>query len=387
MTPPPGEKKIPDAFDKKREEYERQGFVFRKATADDAQAIIDFHNTIYAARSGPEHSKTRRGPEHWIWEYQTYAPDQSTFLIAEKDGQVLAIDGDVPVYMEVAGQTVLCASGQNSLCHPDYRGKGLMQAMKSRARANDYHQHFRIAYGLSFIPSLVGRNNLTTVFKNVQVWVRPGNLRMAMGVKLGDNTPLWRRLGSIAKMTISSLRDKRTRTLPEIEKRAGYEVARGQIPLGALSDLRDRLREKYEHVVWLKYDDRFINWRIREHPFLRYTEYQALQDGVLRGYAFVTCHDGEACISDLTSEDPHATSLLLTAIVQDNAETVGRFRFMGNPRDLMAEDLFEQLPEFGFSLSMKWHITAGDRERNMGKEFYQIRNWHINGLWTEGFLY
>jgi hypothetical protein len=357
--------------------FREQGINFRLATPEDAPALVSFHNSYH---------RTNKQPEYWVWEYFKYAPDQSVFFVVEKDGQILATDGAIPIFMDVAGESVLAAKGENSLCLKQYRGTGLHPAIGDYQREQGLRSIHPITWALSNVDALHGRNNFTTVYRSIQLWTRTGNLRLLMKARLRDNTPLWRRIGSAAHQTWKALVKKERTVIPQINIKPGYEVKKEQIQNEALRELRNRLRtEKNKNTISIKYDDRFLSWRIREHPVLKYEEYQVQQDGELRAYAFVTMHDYEAFISELLSEDSHATSLLLSTIIKDYGNRTGQIRFFGNPRDTLSQDVFEQLPNFGFSPAVRWRITIWDRARNMNEEFYQITNWNVSGLWTEGF--
>jgi hypothetical protein len=189
----------------------------------------------------------------------------------------------------------------------------------------------------------------------------------------------------VAKLALTSFFTRKIRTVPQIEKKAGYQVRKARIPYEQLRELHERVKLKNKDVICLKYDRKFLSWRVRNNPFLNYDEYQVCQAGKLRAYAFVTLLKGEASISDLLSEDRHATSVLLSTILEDYNKQAGHFSFMANPRDYLYEGVFNQLREFGFSVTGKWSINMKDLAGGQNVNFYDVRNWHITGLWTEGF--
>ena len=106
---------------------------------------------------------------------------------------------------------------------------------------------------------------------------------------------------------------------------------------------------------------------------------------MLHAYALVAVFEGVASISELTSEDRYGTSLLLSTILKDYAKKVGRFYFLGNPKDFLAQDIFDQLHRFGFSLYSNWNFGLRDLTGRRNEQIFDIRNWHVNGLWTEGY--
>jgi hypothetical protein len=366
------------------QKFQEQGITFRLAIPDDAQALADFHNQEYG---------TQRTAQHWLWEYQTYAPEKSLFRVAVKDGQIIATNGTIPIYIEVAGGTRLASKGESWLCLPQYRGTGLMQAMDDWVKKNGFAERFDISFGLTNIDKHHGRFSFAIVCRDIQIWTRPGNPKTALTLRLRNDMTHWhgtsslRRIASTSRLVARALISGKNGRMPQINVLHGYELRRGQTSVEDLQELHQRLLSKNEDTIWIKYDSNFLNWRMRQHPFKKYDEYQVYQGDMLLAYAFTTEQEGEVCISDLLSEDKHATSLLLSTILDEYANRAVRYRFLGNPMDRLSLDLFRQLPLFGFSLAMKWNLTIWDNKAALGTEFFKINNWHVNGLWTEGFLY
>ena len=138
-------------------------------------------------------------------------------------------------------------------------------------------------------------------------------------------------------------------------------------------------------MISLNYDKTYLTWRVREHPFIKYDEYQVYHGSDLPAYAIVALFEGKASISDLTSEDQYATSVLLDTIIKNYAEKVGDFVFLGNRKDPLAQNVFDQLKQFGFSAYNGANFVVRDLAQNNNEQIFDISNWHFNGLWTEGY--
>jgi hypothetical protein len=183
----------------------------------------------------------------------------------------------------------------------------------------------------------------------------------------------------------------RGRGTPRLEEREGYQIRRGTCDGRSIRELHERARRSYPDVVRLELDDEYLRWRVRENPFLTYSEYEVRQAAELRAYAFVVLSRKVASISDLLSEDSHATSLLIQAILDDFGARAGVFRYLGNRMDAQSQDVHRQLEGFGFSpnenASGNWALTVKDLSDGENPEIHDIRNWHVTALWTEGFLY
>ena len=369
-------------------EPEQGGIEFGLAASRDALEMVNFHNSHYG---------TRRRPEDWLWEYQTYEPGKTVFAFAKDGDKLIATKANMPVYMKVGTECVLSGKGESMLILPPYRGTTLLASLDEYLVKNSIDRGMQFSWGLGPVPK-VSQKLGSTCYPDVQVWLRPGNIWVNIVTRLqthpyGTPTPLWRRIGSVGKLILRSLfmRTGNNKTIPHIQELAGYEIKKGEIDERCLQELLERLMSEHNNIISLTYDQKYLRWRVREHPFLKYDEYQAYQDGKLRAYALVVLFQGSASISEFLSEDTYATSLLLYTILKDCAKKAGRFRFLGNPRDVLAQDVFDQLRQFGFSVDRKtsesWNFVVKDLTGGKYKQVLDIRNWHLSGLCTEGFLY
>ena len=367
---------------------EQQGIEFRLATSKDALDMVNFHNSYYG---------TGRGPEHWLWEYQTYEPEKTVFAFAKDRDKLIATQGVLPICMEVGTECLVSGKAENTLILPPYRGTAIFRSLQEYAFENCTGRGMQFVWGFTGGAVRAFQESGFTCYQDIQVLMRPGNIWVDIVSRLrtyshGARTPLWRRIGTVGKLILKSFFARNSKTIPQIEKQAGYEIKKGEIcDQRRLKELCQRMRSKHKNIVSIKYDQRYLRWRVREHPLLKYDEYQVYQGAKLRAYAFVVLSHGIATISDLLSEDRHATSLLLYTILKDYVKKAGRFQFLGNLKDLLAQDLFDQLRQFGFSVDEKtgkyWIFILRDLSGGKNKQFFDIRNWHVTGLWTEGFLY
>jgi hypothetical protein len=352
----------------------------RLAAREDALEMVTFHNSYYG--------KVRE-PEHWLWEYQTYAPDKAVFAFARHHGRLIATQGFLPVHIEVGNECVLSGKSENTLLLPPYRGSTVMSGLYEYAVQNCIDRGMQFMWG--FTPVVKGFKRMgINYYPDIEVLTRTANLRVEIFLRWRNSTPVWRRVGSIGKLVLDYILLKTRQAFLRIEKGEGYEIRKGQIPEEALSELHARIKMKHKNIIWIKYDEKYLSWRVRKHPFLKYDEYQVYQAGKLRAYAFTALSEGTASVSDLVSEDTRATSLLLDAIIKDYEKKAGQFRLLRNGKDPLGEYLSVPLREFGFSVDEKTSKTwnFGLRDFSNGKRaISDIRNWHISSLWTEGFRY
>jgi GNAT superfamily N-acetyltransferase len=360
----------------------QQNIDFGLATVEDAREMVDFHNRFYGHFFG-----SVRDPEYWIWEFRSYEPEKSMFISARDEGKLIGTTGITAMYVDIGDKCVLAARGRSALLLPEYRGADvyfrlfeyLITTLRSRGMA--------FLWGWTATPKLVTRLGFHTG-PDIDVLVRPGSLRAQIAWKLREDTRAWRRIGSVCKATIYWFLTTITRSNPRVKPREGYELIKeGTIDEGLLQGLLERMKSGHDNIVSIRYDEEFLRWRIREHPLQKYDEYQVLQGGELRAYAFVTLSEGTVSISEIISEDDHATALLLSAILKDYSRKAGRYRIIVNPEDCLVRNLSVQLRRFGFKVDERMkkplHTAVMDLADIFSEDLYDFRYWHVTALWFE----
>jgi len=354
---------------------QQQGIELHLATPEDASDMVNFHNSYYGENVQPE---------HWLWEYQKYEPSKSVFAFAKDHNRLIGTMAWAPIHMMAGGKSVLAGRGENALILPPYRGKRVFMDIVKYAMEQAVTRGMQITWGFTDAARAFERLGFTT-YPDIVVFTRPGNIKLEAFSRIKRKAPLRHRVGSVIKLLLRYTFMKDIRTIPEVREREGYEVHKGRIHQLQLEGLYKRLTSRNKNMVYIKPDKKYLSWRVRRHPFFKYDEYQVLQDTELRAYAFVVSSQGTAHISDFLSEDSFATSLLLQTILKDYRKQVARFQLLGNQRDLIAQDLYEQLHRFGFR-SFSWILSIGDLTEGKHKHIFDMRNWHITGLWTEGYM-
>jgi len=289
----------------------------------------------------------------------------------------------IPICMDVGFDTVLTGKSENTLLLKEYRGQGIMDRLYEYATLECKDRGMQMIWGFTGAVTAFRRYGFQ-VFACCMTLSRPGNPRLAVRLALTSRRPLWKRVALAAAHVLQHLQlNRRTSDPPEA---GDYSVTTRLTDRADLADLYSRLRKRNEHLVAINLSPQYLNWRVREHPFLKYTEYQVYEQDVLRAYSFVTLHEGVASISDLTSESDAATALLLRRIADDYRKTAALIRFFGNVDDPIAQGTMAQLRLLGFrAVGRPGNLVIRDLvQRDSGQRF-DARHWHITGLWTEGY--
>ena len=290
----------------------------------------------------------------------------------------------LPIYMKIGTKTILSGKSENTLLLPAYRGTQLMQDLYEYAVGNCIDRGMQFIWGFSHAIKVLKKLGFES-YPDIQRMVRPGNIWAGVRLRLRYKSPLWRRMGSLGKLIFKHFLLGKNMAINQFQKRAEHELRRGVADENCLKALFNRLKSQHKNTIFIRYDQEYLKWRVREHPFIKYTEYQVYSRADLKAYAIVALVNGILSISDLTSEDENATSLLLYTILKDFGKKVAEFHFLANTQDPLNQGVLRQLYKYGFSARSASHLVVRDLTKGNNEEIFDIRNWHINGLWTEGY--
>lgn len=348
---------------------------FRLATSSNAVEMVDFHNSYYG---------TKRRPEDWLWEYITYNPDKAVAVFATDSGKIIATQGMLPIYLVIGTKTVLAGKSESTLLLPTYRGTQIMQNLYEYAVGHCINNGMQFIWGFTGALTAFKKFGFTT-YPDIQMMTRPGNIWIGIHKRLTRKTSILNRIGSAGKFVLRYFVVKRRKIDSQYYNKEKYELRRGICDSFPIKEMYRRLSIKHKNLIMIKYDYRYLQWRVFEHPFIKYDIYQVLCGHELKAYAIVAFYEGIVSVSDLTSEDKYSSFLLLDAILKDYGKKAGEFRFLGNTKDVLAQDVFKQLCQFGFSVIGNWNFVLRDLTEGDNGQIYNMHNWHINGLWTEGY--
>jgi GNAT superfamily N-acetyltransferase len=343
-----------------------------------AAEFVDFHNSYYG---------TARHPDNWIWQYKSYEPDKAIFFTVRDGGRLIGTQGIMPVYMKIGEEVVLTGKSESSLLLPDYRGKNIMAHLYASVVRMCEEKGYEFIWGFTSAVKAF-RDFGFSVYPSVRVLSKPGlDFFAGLASRLQDPGPLWLRAGRAGKYGVFYLRNVKRLVTLHVERQGSYLVSKARTDLSQLRDLQTRLDRMHPSLITPFLDGRYLDWRIRNHPFLRYLEYQVTKGGKLQAYAFVALSKGVVSLSDFVSVDNHAASILLSKIIKDNQGSAGHFHTLLNPYCAPGEEIMELCLRYGFSSScpVAQFVVRDIVHRNHKDAIRMAKCHHVSGLWTEGY--
>ena len=139
--------------------------TIRRATRGDEEAILDLVRVSLGEGTIP------RTLDYWRWKHEANPFGRSAILVAEAEGQLVALRAFMRWTWRSAGQDVATVRAVDTATHPEYRGQGLFKRLTMRLRDEMNDE------GVAF------------VFNTPNAQSRPGYLKM--GWSLVGKPTLW----------------------------------------------------------------------------------------------------------------------------------------------------------------------------------------------------
>jgi len=358
----------------------------REFRSSDINEILAFRKT---------HLGDNRTPEQWAWEFMSSYPDLSAVVLLEDEGSISGIAGRIPIYINIGGKRYLSSKGEGSLLHPKYRGGGWFQKLVEFATDLCKEKGSSCMWG--YIPAglavKVWRDKLGyTIYENTMYEsVLILNLRSTLSGFLKSQ----RRTGKKIILSLLTLFNYaysfmyRLYPMPVRKYRyINFSIERKLKSTNDLDMLYARLRGKYPNLIHIDQDAKYLEWRIFNNPHIKYDTYFLYSDSLLRGYCYVGMRDNtRAFLTDFTFETATAGAFLLQNILKNlRHRKVGYVYFLGNIRNSLMMTTFNLLRRFGFLKRRAYGYIFELKNLSYDDEnqLYDIKNWYVGGLWTEG---
>lgn len=342
------------------EEIKSKNVSMQEIQSTDINNVTMFHNLHY---------NDTRTPEGWIWKYSGYDPDAVVFVTAKADGKIVGTQGMIPVPILVNGKYYLSGKSEDSLLDPEYRGKQIFSELYKLAMGLCASRKMHCVWG--FTPAVkVWRKTLGfRVYEDIlQTSVLVLRPKSVLHIPLGLYTFIRKIINSLfvtAQKNVSI--EKELRSLKDLE------------------GLYERLMTRHKGLICLKLNKKYLTWRIFENPNIKYDTYFVYENGDLRAYCYFSVDKSQWMrLSDFTCEDYIFGKILLERIINDKKPAY--VLFMGNKTNVLTTRVFKLLGRLG---SIKRKTPSAFVLKNISYPYegclYEIKNWYLNGLWTEGF--
>lgn len=344
-----------------------QAWTVRDGDEKDLLGILSLRKIVFG-----EMEKDKLEPRFWRWEFME-APDGKALIYIVQDGErIIAHFADIPRRFSVNGEAVLATLSLDLMVHPDYRREGLFTAMGryGAQRVKQKNGLFMTAFPIrsETIQGLIKIGWEKVV--QLPVIVYPIRFSGIVDRYLRFK-PLSILIGGVATclylLRFGWSKGKKAEGI-QIEEVVQLDEAFDDFWQGAsrlFSVLGVRTRQ-------------YLNWRYVKHPTRRYTVYQAIEEGKMKGYIVLRTvrllSFSSAVIVDLLALDERALFALVEKGVQHSREAhVDLLGFMV-PK---THPYYHSLKRWGFLRSLKaFSFMIFDHVQK--KNLSHLEGWYVN---------
>ncbi len=357
----------------------------REIRDSDINELVSFHNAHYV---------DNRTAEQWICEYKSNYPDLFVFAVIEDNGAIIGTQGMIPIYINIKGRGYLSGKRESGLLHAKYRGGTFYQELLEFAHSLCRAKNMRFTWGFS--PATKVRRPGTAVYENCMYEsILILNLQNTLSQIVKSKRTM---LKNIVMSLLATFCYSYSLIVSLIVRfRFGflrnplgtkYSIEHRLRSMDDLNKLYGRLREVYPGLIHIDQDEKYIMWRIYNNPNIQYETYFIYEDTLLRGYCYVGTKDSKgASLTDFTFESTEAGAFLLRSLLEKwRNEKIGYVYFLGNAKNPLVTTIFNLLKRFGL---LRRRSSDAFVLKNMSYDdedyLYDIKNWYLDGLWTEGY--
>lgn len=270
------------------------GPVFRDYQPSDRETVLG----LLAQGRDPDYLVHKRALFDWQFHANPAAAQRPAFIMGELEGEVVAINGLMPVRARVGGQPTTVCWSLDTFVSDRHRGKGLGKALISLVSVS---ASVMLGYGISDMSDPIFARQgwvldaaMQTYFMHVAEPGFCGALKNAYSRLL--RTLAWRHTPKAATL--------RTDLVPTDD---------------ALEALWQRVAVQFPNAV--ERNASYLSWRYKHAPILPYRWTQLRQHGQLAGVMIGRRAEGEAVIVDYLGplDQPQLLRALIRATVRDLA--------------------------------------------------------------------
>lgn len=245
---------------------------YREYKDGDEESILNLYNTIYS---------TERDKSYWEWQFKNYPGGKPIICLAEDGDKLIGQTTLLPTKINYQGKQLNAGYSIDSMVDKEYRRQGIFVDLAQKSYDRGIEQGINFRYGFPIYGALLG-------------------LTEKLGVKIVDDIPVFIRIFRLDNYLTSRLNNKtlaKIISLPSLlftkllykEKRIKPKKAYLIKEIDEFNEDFDKLWDKLKDLSPLMTPRKveFLNWRIKNHPTIKYTTFGAYVNDDLVGYMVI----------------------------------------------------------------------------------------------------
>ena len=301
----------------------------RYATRDDAVLCNTFYNKTYGRH---------RTMSQWLWEFCDTSDGPSGYVLAESDdGNVVGIQGLIPIDMLGPEGRVRTGKSEDTLVDPSLRGQGVFPQLYSKVFDYARDKGVRTIWGFTPAAKAFERVGFTVVGNTAQLLfpLTAGAAEAVLGTGHGAQAKLKRaavalaaRLASVASCIAMAI----SRTALSGRPRSGVRIETALSAPAIAGEITRRFVEQWGGMTIAR-DAEYLDWRVFRNPYCTPVMRCIYTGQDLVGWAVYSVgQDGMGYIIDVVvAEENRDVSSCERLVCSLLADAVEQLRYAGAP--------------------------------------------------------
>jgi len=329
----------------------------------------------------------------WEWEFNSF-PKDIVLTIFKDENTTVGTQFMLPIKISINNLDLLSGKCENSYFNTKYRGRGLFPKLFSFAENLTIEKAYSFLW--AFTPATkVYENKLGfTVFLDVMhnfslLVGKPDIIRIKSYTK-NTNKAYLKYSYKLVQYTLFkfkyyffSIRNRCAKLLPK------YEVKNAPNSFDDIDQLYSTIKLKQNDFVHIKIDEPYLNWRTKNNINLNYVSKYFYKNGILMGYYFLALKEDSGNISDFTSLNSETANVMIFHILNEiSKRNIVTLNYFGNVDNQINQNNFMLFRKFGGKIVInKGMPFVFKNNSNHNSNLKLVKNWYLNGMWTEGFTF
>lgn len=320
----------------------------------------------------------------WDWEFNTI--ENTVFTVANCGDDIAGTQSMLPILLSINGKTVSTAKSETSYLDANYRGKQIFEKLYQLAVDETVKNGSKLIWG--FTPALKAwKKNLAfeTFDNEIQITkIAAGYFSFGNNYKKSRNI-----LFALGKYLLCNLDSVRytVRQLSKLRYNKSIQVTTQLIHADDIRRLYTKINKDKHNLIHIDMNAEYLHWRLHANPVVAYKQLFFYNNDELAGYIVYSIKDDILILTDITYNlDGAILQHMLKYVVRNNTG-FHYVQYWGNVSNEINQAIFELMTSLGGK-------SVIDNSRNFVYKVFEtkyteictnLKNWYINGLWTEGF--
>jgi GNAT superfamily N-acetyltransferase len=346
----------------------------RDGIQTDLEGILSLRRIVFG-----EMEKDKLDDRFWNWEFRE-GPDGKAFVyVVEDEHKIIGHFADIPRRFYVQGEVVLGTLSVDLMVHPDYRRKGIFEAMGTYGVRRVKQENGLFLFAFPIRPETIQGFKKLGWREVVELPVLVYPIRfVGIARRYLSSAALSHVFGGISRcfyFLLTGLKRRKGAEEVELEK------------MDSLDDQFDTFWEKaststFSPIMGVR-NRNYLNWRYLQHPTRNYSIYRAKRNGEMKGYIVLRRVEllgfNSTVIVDLLALDEGILSVLVEQGIQHSQQEASDLVGFMVPKGHLYHKLLRKmgfLPSFKRFLFMvypnsdeaiilapeKWYVNWGDAD-------------------------